>query len=95
MRLAIDQAHNAAASGEVPVGAVVLVIGAVFMGTALTVRDLVGERAIFERERAVGLRPSAYLAAKIVVFFVLAVLLRRGVAGVEVMISGYRYLYIQ
>jgi len=52
---------------------VVLVIGAVFMGTALTVRDLVGERAIFERERAVGLRPSAYLGAKIVVFFVLAI----------------------
>ena len=48
---------------------VVLVIGAAFMGAALTVRDLVGERPIFERERAVGLRPGAYLAAKVVVFF--------------------------
>ncbi|AZG46869.1 ATP-binding cassette domain-containing protein [Gordonia insulae] len=48
---------------------VILVIGAGFMGTALTVRDLVGERDIFERERAVGLRPGAYLAAKIAVFF--------------------------
>ncbi|GAA4661916.1 ATP-binding cassette domain-containing protein [Gordonia humi] len=48
---------------------VVLVIGAAFMGAALTVRDLVGERPIFERERAVGLRPGAYLAAKAVVFF--------------------------
>ena len=50
---------------------VVLVIGAAFMGAALTVRDLVGERPIFERERAVGLRPGAYLAAKVVVFFLL------------------------
>lgn len=53
---------------------VVLVVGAAFMGAALTVRDLVGERDIFERERAVGLRPGAYLFAKIVVFFVAAVL---------------------
>ncbi len=50
---------------------VVLVIGAAFMGAALTVRDLVGERAIFERERAVGLRPGAYLFAKVIVFFLL------------------------
>ncbi|MCF8571776.1 FHA domain-containing protein [Gordonia sp. HY002] len=50
----------------------VLVIGAAFMGTALAVRDLVAERSIFERERAVGLRPVAYLAAKVVVFCVVA-----------------------
>lgn len=43
-------------------------ISAVFMGTALTIRDLVGERAIFRREQAVGLSASAYLAAKIMVF---------------------------
>ncbi|MGC5245843.1 FHA domain-containing protein [Gordonia sp. DT219] len=53
---------------------VVLVVGAAFMGAALTVRDLVGERDIFERERAVGLRPGAYLWAKVVVFFVTAIL---------------------
>ncbi|MFT4126049.1 MAG: FHA domain-containing protein, partial [Gordonia sp. (in: high G+C Gram-positive bacteria)] len=52
---------------------VVLVVGAAFMGAALTVRDLVGERDIFERERAVGLRPGAYLWAKIMVFFVAAI----------------------
>ena len=51
---------------------VVLVIGAAFMGAALTVRDLVSERPIFERERAVGLRPGAYLGAKTLVFFLLA-----------------------
>ncbi|NDK89357.1 FHA domain-containing protein [Gordonia desulfuricans] len=52
---------------------VVLVVGAAFMGAALTVRDLVGERDIFERERAVGLRPGAYLWAKVVVFFIAAI----------------------
>ncbi|MCF8587691.1 FHA domain-containing protein [Gordonia liuliyuniae] len=52
----------------------VLVIGAAFMGTALAVRDLVAERSIFERERAVGLRPAAYLAAKVAVFCVVATL---------------------
>lgn len=51
----------------------VLVIGAAFMGTALAVRDLVGERGIFERERAVGLRPGAYLTAKILVFSLMSV----------------------
>ena len=42
-----------------------LSIGAVFMGTALTIRDLVGERTIFRREQAVGLSATAYLFAKI------------------------------
>jgi ABC-type multidrug transport system ATPase subunit len=53
---------------------VLLNIGAVFMGTALTIRALIGERAIFRREQAVGLSTSAYLLAKICVFTVFAVL---------------------
>jgi ABC transport system ATP-binding/permease protein len=54
---------------EEPIDILILLnIGAVFMGTALTVRDLVGERMIFQRERAVGLSPSAYLMAKVLVF---------------------------
>ena len=44
------------------------------MGTTLTVRDLVGERAIFRREQADGLSASAYLAAKIAVFGAVAVM---------------------
>ena len=47
---------------------ILLNIAVVFMGTALTIRDLVGERAIFRREQAVGLSASAYLAAKFVVY---------------------------
>ncbi|MFC6009653.1 FHA domain-containing protein [Nocardia lasii] len=53
---------------------VVLILGACFMGATLSVRDLVGERSIFQRERAVGLLPSAYLLAKIAVFSVVAFL---------------------
>jgi ABC-type multidrug transport system ATPase subunit len=51
---------------------VLLNFGAVFMGTALTIRDLIGERAIFRREQAVGLSTTAYLLAKLAVFFVFA-----------------------
>jgi ABC-type multidrug transport system ATPase subunit len=47
---------------------------AVLMGTALTVRELVGERAVFRREQAAGLSASAYLLAKIGVFGAVAVL---------------------
>ena len=47
---------------------VLLNIGAVFMGTALTIRDLIGERPIFKREQAVGLSTTAYLLAKVAVF---------------------------
>ncbi|CKM21307.1 ABC transporter ATP-binding protein [Mycobacterium tuberculosis] len=52
---------------------VLLNVGAVFMGTALTIRDLIGERAIFRREQAVGLSTTAYLIAKVCVYTVLAV----------------------
>ena len=51
-----------------------LLPAAAFMGIALTIRDLVGERAIFQREQAVGLSTTAYLLAKTVVFCGFAVL---------------------
>jgi ABC-type multidrug transport system ATPase subunit len=47
---------------------VMLNVGAIFMGNALTIRDLIGERPIFRREQAVGLSTGAYLGAKIAVF---------------------------
>ncbi len=53
---------------------VLLNVGAVFMGTALTVRDLIGERPIFLREQAVGLSTSAYLLAKVCVYTVFAII---------------------
>ena len=53
---------------------VLLNMGAVFMGTALTIRDLIGERAIFRREQAVGLSTTAYLLAKIWVYSTAAII---------------------
>lgn len=47
---------------------VLLILGACFMGASLSVRDLVGERAIFHRERSAGLSPGAYIISKLLVF---------------------------
>ena len=52
---------------------VLLNVGAIFMGTALTIRDLIGERAIFRREQAVGLSTTAYLLAKVCVYATFAI----------------------
>jgi hypothetical protein len=46
---------------------IVLVVGAALMGTALSIRELVVERPIYERERAVGLSSGAYLLSKALV----------------------------
>jgi len=51
----------------------VLTIGAVVMGTALAVRDLFGERRIFRREQANGLSATAFLAGKIIVYSLVAI----------------------
>lgn len=45
---------------------------AILMGITLTVRDLVGERAVFDREHAAGLSATAYLLGKVVVFGAIA-----------------------
>jgi ABC-type multidrug transport system ATPase subunit/pSer/pThr/pTyr-binding forkhead associated (FHA) protein len=47
---------------------VVLIVGAVFVGLAGGIRELVREGPIYRRERAVGLSPGAYLGSKLVVF---------------------------
>ncbi|MFI9330046.1 FHA domain-containing protein [Kitasatospora sp. NPDC052868] len=45
----------------------ILAIGACFSGSANSVRELIKERAIYERERATGLSRSAYMMSKIIV----------------------------
>gem|GEM_PF-1190088 len=50
----------------------VLSIGAVVMGTALGIRDLLVEQRIFRREQAHGLSASAFLAGKAIVFSLIA-----------------------
>jgi ABC-type multidrug transport system ATPase subunit len=51
----------------------VLTMGAVVIGTALGIRDLFGEQRIFRREQANGLSASAFLAGKVIVYSVVAV----------------------
>jgi ABC transport system ATP-binding/permease protein len=63
-------------------------IAAVILGTALTIRDLVGERRIFRREQSVGLSASAYLAAKIVVFAVAAAILAAILTTIVLTVKG-------
>jgi ABC-type multidrug transport system ATPase subunit len=46
----------------------ILIIAAALMGAAMSIRELVQERAIFRREYAVGLSPGAYFASKALVF---------------------------
>jgi ABC-type multidrug transport system ATPase subunit/pSer/pThr/pTyr-binding forkhead associated (FHA) protein len=58
---------------EVEQRLIVLVLGSILMGGAISVRELVKERAIFARERAVGLSVSAYVASKMAVLGALVV----------------------
>ncbi len=62
--------------------------GAVFMGVALTIRDLIGERAIFRREQSVGLSACAYLGAKIAVFSVAAAVQAAILTAISVLGKG-------
>ncbi|OBH59859.1 ATP-binding cassette domain-containing protein [Mycobacterium sp. E2479] len=61
-------------AGEAGMILTLLTMAAVFMGTALTIRDLIGERPIFRREQAVGLSSTAYLLAKVAVFSTFAII---------------------
>ncbi len=65
-----NPATTTGAVGEPRILMVVLVFGAVLMGMVPSVRQLIGERPIFVREARAGVRPSAYLAAKIALFSV-------------------------
>lgn len=50
---------------------VILTVGAAFMGMSASIRELIAERAIFQRERTVGLSPAIYLTAKVCVLLVM------------------------
>ncbi|MGW6916781.1 FHA domain-containing protein [Kitasatospora sp. NPDC054939] len=45
----------------------IMALGACFSGAANSVRELIKERAIYERERATGLSRSAYMMSKVIV----------------------------
>jgi ABC transport system ATP-binding/permease protein len=67
---------------------VLLNVGAIFMGTALTIRDLIGERPIFRREQAVGLSTTAYLLAKVTIYSIFAIVQAGIVTLITIVFSG-------
>lgn len=64
----------------------IVVLGAVFMGSATAVQELVKERVIYERERSTGLSPSAYLLSKFLVLAVISGL--QGVTFITIALLG-------
>jgi ABC-type Na+ transport system ATPase subunit NatA len=71
----------------------ILVMGACLIGVANAVRELVKERPIYNRERAAGLSPGAYLASKLAVLGLISavqavVLVLIGLAGVPLPRQG-------
>ncbi|MCQ4079599.1 FHA domain-containing protein [Streptomyces sp. RB6PN25] len=71
----------------------ILCVGGVLTGAANAVRELVKERAIYQRERAVGLSRSAYLFSKIMVLGAITVgqavvLTLVGLSGVDLGVHG-------
>jgi ABC-type multidrug transport system ATPase subunit/pSer/pThr/pTyr-binding forkhead associated (FHA) protein len=52
----------------------VLVVTTIWLGTLASARELIKERAVFERERAIGVSVVAYVASKLAILFPLVVL---------------------
>jgi len=52
----------------------ILVMSSVLSGTALSIREFIKERDIYERERMAGLSASAYLFSKVIVLSVISVI---------------------
>ncbi len=63
----ISIAEAGGRGGEAQQRLTVLIVAACLMGTALAIRELVGERPIFRREYAVGLSPGIYFTSKVLV----------------------------
>jgi ABC transport system ATP-binding/permease protein len=51
----------------------VMVLAGVFIGASSSIQELVKERAIFAREKSVGLSPSAYITSKVFVLSLLVI----------------------
>ncbi|MGW1808759.1 FHA domain-containing protein [Streptomyces sp. NPDC002078] len=86
--LLVNAAINPRTGTHIPNGTattvlLILAVGACFAGAANSVRELIKERVIYERERATGLSRSAYLMSKVVVLGAVTVLqgLMVGVIG--------------
>ena len=75
-------AGGAGTNGDAEELLLVLVISACLAGTANSVRELVKERAIYEREWAAGVLAGTYLASKVLVLGVISVIQALLVVGI-------------
>jgi hypothetical protein len=71
----------------------ILVMSSVLSGTALSIREFIKEREIYERERMAGLSATAYLFSKVIVLSLISILQSAlvtlvGLAGQKVPPSG-------
>ncbi|MDT0344887.1 FHA domain-containing protein [Streptomyces litchfieldiae] len=66
--------ENNGRNGDASIILLILVVGMCFTGSANAVRELIKERVIYERERAVGLSRSAYLMSKVFVLGIVTVI---------------------
>jgi ABC transport system ATP-binding/permease protein len=71
----------------------ILVMSSVLAGTALSIREFIKERDIYERERMAGLSASAYLFSKVIVLSLISIMQSAlvtlvGLAGQKVPPSG-------
>jgi hypothetical protein len=64
----------------------IVVLAAVFMGSATAVQELVKERVIYERERSTGLSPSAYLLSKFMILAAISGL--QGIVFISIALAG-------
>ncbi|WP_049577543.1 FHA domain-containing protein [Streptomyces sp. SBT349] len=71
--LAYGTAEAGGRNGDASIILLILVVGMCFTGSANAVRELIKERVIYERERAVGLSRSAYLMSKVFVLGIVTV----------------------
>ncbi|MEU7277999.1 FHA domain-containing protein [Streptomyces sp. NPDC045431] len=60
----------------------ILAVGACFAGAANSVRELIKERVIYERERATGLSRSAYLMSKVIVLGLITIVQGAIIGGI-------------
>ncbi|MDT3438765.1 MULTISPECIES: FHA domain-containing protein [unclassified Pseudofrankia] len=69
-----DTGDKFSPNSDAPTIFLIMVLCACFMGMSNSVREIVKEREIFRRERAIGLSRSAYVGSKVLVLIVITVL---------------------
>jgi ABC transport system ATP-binding/permease protein len=86
--LAVPGAGEVRAVSRAGLVLLLIVLGATWLGAANAVREIVKERPITARERAVGLSPSAYLTSKAAVLGIITSLQCAAMTGIALARQG-------